>query len=224
MWQRWPVGPRESKGYTSALRDDSGVPSRVGGRWIPAAQSRGTQERLATAEQAGDATPYATCCPPTSGTPTWFATLRDSGGASGRRPWSSGGGRDGISEEGEQVRWGAAAVGLVLVAGQHASDVAAWGLSLWSLPQSRPGWVRRSAGDGAKGPRVYDLEIRPLKEPGKGYWPQRPRGVGIICSIWSGAGSLEDRPRERSGPVRKWDGASWLRCCGTLRGSMPANL
>ena len=27
------VGPRESKGYTSALRDDSGVPSRVGGRW-----------------------------------------------------------------------------------------------------------------------------------------------------------------------------------------------
>ena len=36
-----------------------------------------------------------------------------------------------------------------------------------------PGWVRRSAGDGAKGPRVYDwtrVGIRPLKEPGKGYW------------------------------------------------------
>ena len=36
-----------------------------------------------------------------------------------------------------------------------------------------PGWVRCSAGDGAKGPRVYDwarVEIRPLKEPGKGYW------------------------------------------------------
>ena len=34
-------------------------------------------------------------------------------------------------------------------------------------------WVRLSAGDGAKGPRVYDwtwVEIRPLKEPGKGYW------------------------------------------------------
>ena len=34
-----------------------------------------------------------------------------------------------------------------------------------------PGWVRRSAGDGAKGPRVYDwarVEIRPLKEPGQG--------------------------------------------------------
>ena len=29
------------------------------------------------AEQAGDATPYgcSTCCPPTSGTPTWFATI-----------------------------------------------------------------------------------------------------------------------------------------------------
>ena len=35
------------------------------------------------------------------------------------------------------------------------------------------GWVRCSAGDGAKGPRVYDwalVEIRPLREPGKGYW------------------------------------------------------
>ena len=36
-----------------------------------------------------------------------------------------------------------------------------------------PGWVRLSAGDGAKGPRVYDwalVNIRPLREPGKGYW------------------------------------------------------
>ena len=34
-------------------------------------------------------------------------------------------------------------------------------------------WVRLSAGDGAKGPRIYDwtrVPIRPLKEPGKGYW------------------------------------------------------
>ena len=34
-------------------------------------------------------------------------------------------------------------------------------------------WVRCSAGDGAKGPRIYDwatVEIRPLREPGKGYW------------------------------------------------------
>ena len=74
MWRRWPVGPRESKGYTSALRDDSGVPSRVGECWTTpvstragsagAAQSRGTQERLATGGAAlrlgsgGDATPY----------------------------------------------------------------------------------------------------------------------------------------------------------------------
>ena len=63
MWRRWPVGPRESKGYTRALRDDSGVPSRVGGRWTTpvstragsagAAQSRGTQERLATGGAGG---------------------------------------------------------------------------------------------------------------------------------------------------------------------------
>lgn len=34
-------------------------------------------------------------------------------------------------------------------------------------------WRRRSAGNGAKGPRLYDwvrLPIRPLGEPGKGYW------------------------------------------------------
>ena len=35
------------------------------------------------------------------------------------------------------------------------------------------GWVRLSAGNGAKGPRVYDwsrVVIRPLREPGQGYW------------------------------------------------------
>ena len=43
-----------------------------------------------------------------------------------------------------------------------------------------PGWIRRSAGDGAKGPRVYDwaaVEVRPLREPGKGYWMLTRRGV-----------------------------------------------
>ena len=43
-----------------------------------------------------------------------------------------------------------------------------------------PGWVRRSAGDGAKGPRVYDwarVEIRPLKEPA--------RGTGCWCGAAS---------------------------------------
>ena len=35
------------------------------------------------------------------------------------------------------------------------------------------GWTRCNAGDGAKGPRVYEwtaVGIRPLREPGKGYW------------------------------------------------------
>ena len=59
---------------------------------------------------------------------------------------------------------------------------------LWALTEKGPrqaradrlasqvdelGWTRYSSGDGAKGPRVYDwaaVEIRPLKEPGKGYW------------------------------------------------------
>ena len=59
---------------------------------------------------------------------------------------------------------------------------------LWALTEKGPrqvradrlasqfeetGWVRCSSGDGAKGPKVYDwakVEIRPLREPGKGYW------------------------------------------------------
>ncbi len=43
-----------------------------------------------------------------------------------------------------------------------------------------PDWIRCSAGDGAKGPRVYDwaaVEIRPLREPGKGYWMLTRRSV-----------------------------------------------
>ena len=42
------------------------------------------------------------------------------------------------------------------------------------------GWTRCSAGDGAKGPRVYDwavVEIRPLGEPGKGYWLLARRSI-----------------------------------------------
>ena len=41
-------------------------------------------------------------------------------------------------------------------------------------------WNRCSAGDGAKGPRVYDwalVEIRPLREPGKGYWLLARRSI-----------------------------------------------
>ena len=42
------------------------------------------------------------------------------------------------------------------------------------------GWVRCSAGDGAKGPRVYDwtaVDIRPLREPGKGHWLLARRSI-----------------------------------------------
>ena len=41
-------------------------------------------------------------------------------------------------------------------------------------------WSRCSAGNGAKGPRVYDwalVEIRPLREPGKGYWLLARRSI-----------------------------------------------
>ena len=66
---------------------------------------------------------------------------------------------------------------------------------LWAWQESGPGQVRAdhlaamvdesswqslSAGDGAKGPRVYDwvrAEIRPLKEPGKGYWLLARRSI-----------------------------------------------
>ena len=59
-------------------------------------------------------------------------------------------------------------------------------------------WVRCSAGDGAKGPRIYDwtaVDIRPLREPGKGYWR------------WSGAA---------------WPGQrSWLTTRATARRGLP---
>lgn len=41
-------------------------------------------------------------------------------------------------------------------------------------------WWRLSAGDGAKGPRVYDwtrVPLRPMKEPGKGYPLLVRRGI-----------------------------------------------
>ena len=47
-------------------------------------------------------------------------------------------------------------------------------------PVDELGWIRCSAGDGAKGPRVYDwaaVEIRPLREPGKGYWLLARRSI-----------------------------------------------
>ena len=105
-------------------------------------------------------------------------------------------------------------------------------------PLEEPGWVRRSAGDGAKGPRVYDwarVEIRPLKEPGKGYWLLVRRSIAepgelayYVCfgpvdttleELVRVAGSrwtIEECFKEAKGEVgldqyevRKWDG--WYR-------------
>ena len=99
-------------------------------------------------------------------------------------------------------------------------------------------WVRCSAGDGAKGPRVYDwatVDIRPLREPGQGYWLLARRSLAnpgelayYVCYGPAGT-SLEELARvagsrwateecfeEAKGQVgldqyevRRWDG--WYR-------------
>ena len=51
---------------------------------------------------------------------------------------------------------------------------------LLALQADSSAWTRCSAGDGAKGPRIYDwatVEIRPLREPGKGYWLLARRSI-----------------------------------------------
>ena len=124
---------------------------------------------------------------------------------------------------------------------------------LWALTEKGPlqvradrlasqieesGWVRCSAGNGAKGPRVYDwtaVDIRPLKEQGKGYWLLARRSLAnpgelayYVCYGPAGttleelarvAGSrwaIEECFEEAKGQVgldqyevRKWDG--WYR-------------
>ncbi len=99
-------------------------------------------------------------------------------------------------------------------------------------------WVRCSAGDGAKGPRVYDwaaVEIRPLREPGKGHWLLARRSVSnpeelayYVCYGPSGTAleelvrvagrrwTIEECFEEAKGQVgldqyevRRWDG--WYR-------------
>ena len=99
-------------------------------------------------------------------------------------------------------------------------------------------WVRCSAGDGAKGPRVYDwtaVDIRPLREPGKGHWLLVRRSIAnpgelayYVCfgpeetalkELVSVAGTrwtIEECFEEAKGQVgldqyevRKWDG--WYR-------------
>ena len=99
-------------------------------------------------------------------------------------------------------------------------------------------WVRCSAGNGAKGPRVYDwsvVDIRPLKEPNKGHWLLARRSIAepgelayYVCSGPAGT-TLEELARvagtrwaieecfeEAKGEVgldqyevRRWDG--WYR-------------
>ena len=105
-------------------------------------------------------------------------------------------------------------------------------------PVDESDWNRCSAGDGAKGPRVYDwalVEIRPLREPDQGYWLLARRSVAqpeelayYVCYGPAGT-SLEELVRvagtrwaieecfeEAKGPVgldqyevRRWDG--WYR-------------
>ena len=100
------------------------------------------------------------------------------------------------------------------------------------------GWVRCSAGDGSKGPRLYDwaaVDIRPLREPGRGYWLLVRRSLAnpgeltyYVCFGLAGttleelarvAGSrwaIEECFEEAKGQVgldqyevRRWDG--WYR-------------
>ena len=78
-------------------------------------------------------------------------------------------------------------------------------------------WVRCSFRNGAKGPRVYDwvaVEIRPLREPGKGHCLlARPGGtVRVAGTRWA----IEECFEEAKGEVgldqyevRRWDG--WYR-------------
>ena len=84
------------------------------------------------------------------------------------------------------------------------------GLTGWRSGVEESGWVRLSAGDGAKGPRVYDwalVDIRPLREPGKGYWLLARRSVAkpeelayYVCYGPAGT-TLEELVRGGRNPV-----------------------
>ena len=107
------------------------------------------------------------------------------------------------------------------------------------------GWIRCSAGDGAKGPRVYDwavVEVRPLREPGKGYWllarrslakPEElayyvcfgPAGtaleeiVRVAGSRWAIEECFEEAKGQSLPPRRRgWDWTS-MRCGGGMAGA-----
>ena len=104
------------------------------------------------------------------------------------------------------------------------------------------GWVRLSAGDGAKGPRVYDwalVDIRPLREPGKGYWllarrsVAKPEELATTCATarreqpwrnwcgWPGPGgplrNALRRPRDRACPREGGGGTGPIRGAPVVR-------
>ena len=64
------------------------------------------------------------------------------------------------------------------------------------------GWVRCGAGDGAKGPRVYDwtaVDIRPLMEPGKGHWLLARRNIANPGELPTTSASVR-----RTQPWKTW--------------------
>jgi len=72
-------------------------------------------------------------------------------------------------------------------------------------------WVRLSAGEGAKGPRIYDwvrVSIRPFAEPDKGYWLLARRSVAkpeeLAYYVCFGPGEGLDQYE-----VRRW--VAWYR-------------
>ena len=112
------------------------------------------------------------------------------------------------------------------------------GLTVWRRRSRNRAGSGGSAGNGAKGPRVYDwtaVDIRPLKEQGKGYWLLARRSLAnpgelayYVCygpagttleELARAAGSrwaIEECFEEAKGQVgldqyevRRWDG--WYR-------------
>ena len=69
-------------------------------------------------------------------------------------------------------------------------------------------WARCSVGSGAKGPRVYDwvrIAIRPLREPGRGYWllvrrsVAQPEDLAYYVCYGPGETTLEELEPGRTG-------------------------
>ena len=70
-----------------------------------------------------------------------------------------------------------------------------------ALQVDESGWVRCSAGNGAKGPRVYDwtaVDIRPLKEPGKGHWLLTRRSISKPGELATTCASARQEQRWRN--------------------------